>query len=445
MHDIHVPTDIQARYLPRRGTVSVIIGAFALVGFLAFFFLLTVDADRAWQAYVSNWLFFAGIAQGAVIFCAATSITKARWHWSIKRVALSFGAFLPVAFILILPMLGLREDYFTWMRYMDVDPVVQAKAGYLNIPFLVARNIVGPLILFGLSLMFMYWALRPDLGPERAHDEENDSGRARWRERISAGWLGYEAEVARSARRLRALGPALALVFAVVMSFLAIDWAMSLEPHWFSTMFPVWYFMGSFWGGITVTAVAVVLLKKFAPDLDAAMGPQQLHDVGKLVFGFSIFWAYLVFSQYIVIWYGKLPWEQEWIIHRSGAEWGPYSLVVVALCFVIPFAALLGREPKMIPGWLGAIGFLALTGLWIERHLYIYPSLHTPGTPTLTLWEPLVGLGFLALFVGCVRWFLSTFPVIQMWSSPLETEMVELERARTEDAGTGAKGAAPAP
>jgi hypothetical protein len=435
MHDIHVPSDIQARYLPRRRGVSLVIGAFTLVGFLTFLSLLRIDPDRAWQAYVSNWLFFAAIAQGAVVFAAATTITKAKWNWSVRRVSLAFGAFLPIAFILLLPMLGLREDYFTWMRYMDVDPVVQAKAGYLNIPFLIARNLVGPILLFGLSLIFMYFALRPDLGPERAADEVGDGGRAQWRERLSAGWLGQEQEEVRSWQRLKVLAPALALVYATVMSFLAIDWAMSLEPHWFSTMFPAWFFMGSFWGGIAVTVVAVVLLKKLASDFDESMGPQQLHDLGKLTFAFSVFWMYLVFSQYIVIWYGKLPWEQEWIIHRSGADWGGYSVAVIILCFAIPFAALIGRKPKLIPGWLGAIAFIALLGLWLERFLYIAPSLHEPGTATLTLWEPMIALGFLGLFVGSVRWFFSTFPVIQIWQPPTEPEMIEAElpRAETEE------------
>lgn len=443
MHDIHVPKDIQARYLPRRGAVSFIIGAFALVGFLAFGFLLTVNPERAWQTYVSNWLFFAAVAQGAILFAAATSITKARWNWSVRRVSLAFGAFLPVAFVLLLPMLGLRENYFPWIEAMEHDELVQAKAAYLNIPFLIARNVAGPLLLFGLSLMFVYWSVRPDLGPERARDEEGDGARARWRERLSGGWLGQEAEEARGLRRMRVIAPALALVYALVMSVFAVDWAMSLEPHWLSTMFPAWFFMGSFWGGIAVTVVAVVLLKKLAPDFDEAMGPQQLHDLGKLVFGFSIFWAYLAFSQYIVIWYGKLPWEQAWIVNRSGSEWGPYSLAVVILCFVVPFAGLLGRMPKVVPGWIGAISFLALAGLWLERHLFVLPSLHEPGTATLTLWEPLIGLGFLALFVGSVRWFLTTFPVIQVWTLPVEPEMVQVERARTEDAGTGAKGAYP--
>ncbi|MEX0843276.1 MAG: hypothetical protein WD120_02895, partial [Gemmatimonadota bacterium] len=206
MHDIHVPSDIQARYLPRRPAVSIVIGALSLVGFASFAFLLTADPDRAWQAYVSNWLFFTGIALGAIILGVATTITKAKWNWSIRRVGLAFGAFLPVSLILLVPMLlGLRENYFPWIAQMAYDPIVQAKAAYLNIPFLVTRNVVGALLLFGMALTFVYWALRPDLGPDREQDEGGDPGRARWRDRLSAGWLGQAEEEARSTRRLRVL------------------------------------------------------------------------------------------------------------------------------------------------------------------------------------------------------------------------------------------------
>jgi Ni/Fe-hydrogenase subunit HybB-like protein len=432
MHDIHVPERIEARYLtPARGT-TLLLAVLVAVGALAFFALLGADADRAWQAYVANWLFFTGIAQGALIFCAATVITKAKWNWSVRRLSLAMGAFLPLSYLLLLPMLGLREDYFTWIDKMAYDEIVQLKAAYLNIPFLVTRTLIGPAVLFTMSLIFMYWALRPDLGPERAADEEGVSGRAAWRERLAGNWLGREAEEARSWQRLKVLAPALVLVYAVVMSLLVVDFAMSLEPHWFSTLFPVWYFMAAFWGGIAVTVVAMVLLKRRDPYFDEHMGPQQKHDLGKLVFGFSVFWAYLFWSQYIVQWYGKLPWEQAWYIHRSTPEWGPLSLLVIFLCFVVPFVALMGRKPKLIPTWLGGVAAIALFGLWLERWLLIAPSLHTEGDPTITFWEPLIGIGFLGIFAFSVRWFLATFPVIQLWQPKPEPEMFERERVREE-------------
>jgi hypothetical protein len=128
-----------------------------------------------------------------------------------------------------------------------------------------------------------------------------------------------------------------------------------------------------------------------------------------------------------VIWYGKLPWEQLWMVDRAGAEWGKLSLLVLILCFILPFASLIGRAPKLIPQWLGIVTALILTGLWLFHFLLIAPSLHVEGTPTITFWEPLIGLGFLGIFASAVRWFLATFPLIQLWQpSPLE-EMTEAE------------------
>ena len=427
MHDVPIPSEIPARYLDASRRAGLLAGILTATGATAFIAYLLISPDRAWQAYVSNWLFFTSIAQGAIILCAATVITKARWNWSVRRISLAFGAFLPVSFLLLLPMLTLRENYFPWIELMATDELVQAKAAYLNIPFLTVRQIAGALLLFGLSLWFMYLALRPDLGPERAADEGAHPARLRWRRRLAGGWRGSATEEAASWSRLTILSPALVLVYAVVMSLFAIDWAMSLEPHWLSTMFPPWFFMGAFWGGAAATALAAVLLKRTDAFADRHISAHQLHDLGKLTFAFSVFWTYLFFSQYLVIWYGKLPWEQEWLVHRSGAEWGPLGLLVIVLCFVVPFSALIGERPKTVPAWLGGVALLALTGLWLERYLLIAPSLHQAGSATITIWEPLIGLGFLGLFGGAARWFLLTFPMIQLWQPKPEPEMLERE------------------
>jgi hypothetical protein len=427
MHDIPIPSSIPARYLPRPKTSTLVGGALAAVGAISFFVLLGSDPDRAWQHYVSNWLFFTSVTQGAVILCAVTVITKAKWNWSVRRISLALGSFLPISFLLLLPMLTLREGYFPWIELMATDEVVQRKAAYLNIPFLTIRNVLGASILFGLSLVFMYLALRPDMGPERQGDEEGNPSRSRWRARLSAGWRGREVEEAASWDKLKRLAPALVLAYAIVMSMFAIDWAMSLEPHWFSTLFPAWYFMGAFWGGIASTALVSVMLKWKSSFVNEHVSSYQLYDLGRGTFAFSVFWTYLFFSQYIVIWYGKLPWEQQWIVDRSLPEWGPLSLLTIVLCFIVPFASLIGRGPKSVPAWLGIVTTLVLTGQWLEMYLFVAPSLWEPGMPTFTIWQPLIGLGFLGVLILVVRRFLSTFPVIQVWQPAAEAEMFETE------------------
>ncbi len=422
----HIPSEIPVRYLPRSRGTSTLVGALIVVGLMSFVIRLSQDAHSAWISYVSNWLFFTSISAGAVLFAMATWIVKAKWNWSVRRVSQSFVAFLPIAFVLLLPMLGLREGYFPWIEEMAHDPVLQRKAAYLNIPFLITRNVVGLALLFGMALHFVYLAVRPDMGMVQGH-EGGDPARASWRQRLTSGWTGQQAEEASSYERMTRLAPAFVLAYAVVMSIVAYDWAMSLEPHWFSTMFGPWFFMGAFWGGIAATSLWCLFLRTQHGDFRNHIGLQQRHDLGKLAFAFTVFWTYLFFSQYIVIWYGKLPWEQAWMVRRSDAPWGGFSTLVVVLCFVIPFAGLIGRKAKMKPALLATFATVILTGLWLERYGLIAPSLHREGDPIFTIWHPLIGCLFLGLWLGAVRWFLSTFPALQLWQPPVDPETVEAE------------------
>jgi hypothetical protein len=427
MAQIHIPSEIPVRFLPRSRGANVFFGILILIGLVAFFNTLAWDAPRAWRAYVVNWLFFTSVAAGALALTAATTITKARWNWSVRRMSLAFSAFLPVAFVLLLPMLGLREGYFPWIEAMASDPIVQKKAAYLNIPFLIARNVVGAALLFGAFLYMAYLYLRPDMGLLReGAGGGGDSGRTRWIDRLTQGWIGQEQEEVRSYRRLTRLGPASVLLYAVVMSIFAFDWAMSLAPHWFSTIFGAWFFMGALWGGVAATAWVTVYAKGRDPDLNKLMGVQQLHDLGKLAFAFTVFWAYLFWSQYLVIWYGKLPWEQAWIIRRADAPWTNLTILTLVLCFVVPFAGLIGRKAKMTPWILRLFATVILAGLWLERYLMVVPSIHESGA-TITIWEPLIGLLFLGPFLWSVRWFLSTFPAVQVWQPMVEPESLEAE------------------
>ncbi|MDT8367987.1 MAG: hypothetical protein RQ745_02180 [Longimicrobiales bacterium] len=428
MAHLHIPDSIPARFVSRTRASSTLFGAMALIGAVAFFMQLGNNAQAAWVSYVSNWLFFTSVAMGAIIFAAVTTIVRAKWNWSLRRVSLAGVAFLPISFLLLLPMLGLREVYFPWIEQLTHDPLVQAKAAYLNTTFLVVRNLAGPLLLFGLSIHFAFLALRPDMG--RLDEEELDEGQRRWRDRLMAGWSDQDAEELHSRNRMARLSPALVIVYAAVMSFLVYDWAMTLEPHWFSTLFGGWFFMGALWGGIAFTALGGVWLRGRDDFAWKAIGVQQRHDVGKLAFGFTVFWTYLFWSQYIVIWYGKLPWEQIYMVKRAGHGWGSFSLLVIVTCFVIPFAGLIGRAPKFSPKWLGLMMVTILFGLWSERYWLIAPTLQTGGYDvTNMLYQVGIGVGFLGLFLASIQWFFATFPIIQIWQPPQFEETHDTEVA----------------
>ncbi|MEJ2538649.1 MAG: hypothetical protein P8188_01485, partial [Gemmatimonadota bacterium] len=215
MAHIHIPDRVEARFLPRNKGASLIFGVMFIVGLAAFIIRLGQDSTAAWASYVSNWLFFTSVAMGAVMFTGATQIVKAKWNWSLRRVGVAFAAFLPVAFVLLIPMLFLRENYFPWIEQMAYDPIVQKKAAYLNIPFFMTRTVVGVAVLFSVALYFAYLMIRPDMG--LVDEASLDSGQKSWRDRLMAGWSGQQVEEHRVWGRISRLAPAMALVYAVVM------------------------------------------------------------------------------------------------------------------------------------------------------------------------------------------------------------------------------------
>ena len=388
----------------------------AAVGTAAFVYgLLIGDSIRAWQALLVNFLFFAGLAQAGVALSAMLQTTSARWGRSLKRMSEATAAFLPVAFGLLLILLLGISTWAPWVR----EPI-EAKTPWLNIPFFVIRQILAFLLLSWLSLLYVYRSLRPDIGMLNESGERQATGFAK---RLIADWQGVVQERLSSQRSQDRLAPGLLIAYAWVLSLVAFDFVMALDPHWFSTLMGAYYFIGNLFVGIAfVTIVAVWGRDRLG--LQDYIGRQQLHDIGKLLFGFSILWAYMVWSQYLVIWYGDLPEETEFVYHRMHGAWAPVTWAVITLSFTAPFTVLLSRAVKTHSRGLTAIAIVALVGMWLERFLLVSPSLwHGDGVP-LGIVEVLVTAGVLGLFGSCYATFLDTFPVLPV-SDPRLTTVTE--------------------
>jgi Ni/Fe-hydrogenase subunit HybB-like protein len=250
--------------------------------------------------------------------------------------------------------------------------------------------------------------------------------------RLTSRWLGQEAEELRSHRRLLGLAPALAATYALAMGVISWDFVMSLEPHWFSTLLGPYFFMGAFLGGIMATAL-MTLLYRDQLELEHWILPSTLHDLGKLGFGFTVFWGYLFFSQYIVIWYGLLPIEQAFVIHRFTPPFKYVAQLVGLGIFVIPFFGLLSVVTKRTPRLLATLAIISLAGLYLERYLLVFPSWYIGADRLPLSWpEPAIALLFAGLLLAALGWFASRFPLMQMWQPPSELELqgVELEMAQ---------------
>jgi hypothetical protein len=386
-----------------------------LLGVAAFVTALMIDPSRAWRAYHFNWIYFTLMAQGAVLLAVIVTIAKGMWSRPIRRMALAFVAFLPIAYVLMLPIVTVgAEHIFPWMQ----DAV--HKEAYLNQPFLIVRHVVLLGVLFGLSLTFAYWALRPDLGLLRDRAPEHLRGMYG---RMTRNWRGQEAEELLAHRRLSAIAPATAIAYAVALGVVGWDFVMSLEPYWFSTLIGPYVFMGGFLSGLMALAIMVILFLR-AHDLYDYILPTTFHDLGKLCFGFTVFWAYLFYSQFIVIWYGMLPFEQAFINHRFDEPFKLISILVGLMVFVIPFFGLMGVKPKKTTSIFMTFAIISLVGLWLERYLLVYPS-HYFDAPSLPLgWIEIgMALPFAALLLGSITFFMTRFPMFQLWIPQSEIEL----------------------
>jgi Ni/Fe-hydrogenase subunit HybB-like protein len=407
--------------------LRIAIPVLIVLGVIVFIAALLTDVERAWRAYHMNWLYFTSIAQGGFMLAVVTTIAKGMWSRPIRRIALAFSAFLPIAYLLVIPIFIGAEHIFPWIHHP-----VAGKDVYLNVPFMVVRQLLGLGIMFTLSLVFAYWALRPDLGQLRDQVPERLRGLYG---RMTVGWRGQEAEELLAHRRLTVLAPAVAIAYAVGMGVMSWDFVMSLEPHWFSTLIGPYVFMGAFLGGLMTIAIITVIVLRRLNMWDVIL-PTTLHDLGKLCFGFTIFWAYLFFSQFIVIWYAKFPHEQAFIVHRFVPPFRLVSQIVGTLLFVVPFFGLMGVKPKKTPLILMTFAIISLVGLWLERYILVYPSLYI-GTPVLPIgWQEFgMALPFAGLFLASLMWFMTRFPLFQLWipASELELEGLEVPHEAPQD------------
>jgi len=371
----------------------------AVIGALAFLLLAARagSSDRAWRDFHINWLFWTGLSQAGVLFSASQIISKSRWSHPVRRIAEASAAFLPVSFVLFLVLWLGRVHIFPWIA----APVEEwPKAFWLRDWFVWLRDGVSLLFLYGLSFWFIADSLRAD--------------------------RATGAELERIELRLTRLAAGLIPAYAVVMSLVAFDLIMSLAPHWYSNLLGAYYFMAAWLMALMALALTTIWWRRHL-GLETLVTPKVMHDLGKLCFGFTVFWMYLFFSQFIVIWYGNMPEETSFMMLRiASTQWRPVGILMVCLVFVIPFWGLMGVVPKKTPAILGTFAVISLTGLWLDRWVFVVPSI-AQGSPRVPLgWqEVLVTAGFAGLWGLCHLWFARRWPIV----SPRLLQRMEEEGA----------------
>lgn len=375
------------------------------IGLIALIYLLVSEPKRAWGAYAINTLYWLGITNGAMVLACAIRLANGRWAGPVMRIAESMSAFYPfgIGLFLILLFVGSRA-YLPWLTH--VEP---RQAAYLNYPFLIARTLIGLGILWWLGRDVARISLRSDAQLLKNHVAPELKPQY---EKLAEGWRGEQQEIDWQRSRLSKRAPQMVLAFAVFSTLFAWDWVMSLTPDWVSTLFGWWFFMGAFLSGIAMTAfLSTQLRSKYR--LEAYITPHHFWDVGKLVFGFSIFWVYQFWSQYLPIWYANMPEETWWVFLRFEEPWRALGFTIFGFVFLLPFLGLMNMATKKSPFWLALFSLIVLTGMWMERHILVMPSLE-PGRVWVGLPEIGVTIGFMGVFGWAVQGFLTKYPSVKV-------------------------------
>ncbi len=391
-------------------TLVKVLGPLLLVlGIAAAGYGFTQEAERARGAFIVNFMYWAGISQGALMLAVASVIVGARWTRPLKRMGEAFALFMVPMYLLLMAFLvGGGLEAYPWHHWAPGEAPPH-KAIYLTDTFFVARLAVGLGFLILLNLLFIRASLRADLGfaASRLGDKAPS-----WWSNLTSGWRGDEVEIEASQSFQRSIAPVVALTYALVFSMVAIDVSMSLAPYWYANMFPAWYFMSCMWSGLVYQALFSLSLKKWM-GAEHLLKSSNYHDLGKLTFGLTMFWAYTLFAQYLPIWYGNMTEEIGFILLRTEVEpWATLSKVTLALCFPIPFTMLLSRGLKKTPVGYFTVATILAIGIWLERFTVVMPSIWKGDNLPMGFTELGMTAGFLGFFMLFVVGFLSRVPTV---------------------------------
>ena len=372
---------------------------FVAIGVVTFIFGLTSEhPERAWQAYLINFLLWSAIAQGAVLFSAVMHMTNARWSGPLSGLSESFTAFFPLSFILFLLLFIGRTHIFPWLQ-----EDLHGKEVWLNIPFLFWRDFFGLLILYLLGFAYLFNALQLKYDPNQPMGEI--------RKYIYNAWKQNHLKPERIKSRMTVWGGLYILAFALVLSLIGFDLVMSMDPHWISTLFGAYHFVKSFFVGLGALIILAAIIRIKQGEA-SGIKTNHFHDIGKLFFGFCLLWADFFYVQLMVIYYGNIPEETHYVIVRTMlAPWNKLAWTVFIVCFIGPFFILLNQRIKTKPVLMLTICSVVIIGIWLEHLLLLGPALsHDTQAIPLSLSDGLISLGFLGLMAIAVGYFLKVFP-----------------------------------
>ncbi|RPJ55081.1 MAG: hypothetical protein EHM23_27335 [Acidobacteria bacterium] len=309
-----------------------------------------LNPEQFFHSYLYAFLFWLGITLGSVAVLMLHHLVGGLWGFVIQRVLETAARLLPLMALLFIPIiLGLPSLYEWTHGEAGEIAALRHKSAYLNVPFFLVRAVVYFAIWTLLAYLLARWS--------RQVDETGNTALVTKMERLS--------------------GPGL-VIYGVTMTFAAVDWVMSLEPEWYSTIFGMAFLVGQ---GLSALCFAVIVTWSLADrkPLADVVTRKQFHDLGNLLLAFVMLWAYIAFSQFLIIWSGNIPEEAVWYQHRLHGGWEWVALILITLHFGVPFLVLLQSRAKKRAGILSKIAIGLLVLRLVDLYWIVAPSLHTEG------------------------------------------------------------------
>ncbi len=321
-----------------------------------------------WANILLNGYLYLGIAGSVTLFLAIHTIAESGWHVAIQRVLESIGAYLPIAGVILLLLVPGIHSIYEWSHPTE-DKLILGKQPFLNMPFFLIRTFGFIAIWSGLMIWIRKYSLLMDLDPNPDYF-----------------------------KKIKRLSSIFVPLFVFTYFFSSWDWIMSLEPHWYSTMYGFYMVANAMASGLSATILILYLIKRFGGLRE--VNEEHLHDLGKYLFGVSIFWGYLWGSQYLLIWFSNIPEESVYFVKR----WDNYPIMMninVILNFFVPLFLLMTRGSKRIWSWVALVSAIVLVGHWLDYFINIMPGA-TESFPSISIISIGAALLFAATFVYIV-------------------------------------------
>jgi len=369
---------LDARKLELNPSTNMMVYGLMAVGVITFLAGLFVgDPARMWNSFLINHSLFMGLGLGGLFFLVIHYLAFAGWNVAIRRVSESFASYLVFALVFQLILLFGLGKIYPWTNHelMANDHLLHAKQGYFGFAFYIAR-----IVAFFAVVVFFSWKLI-----QNSLQQDHDGGK----------------DLLLKQKPLSAM---FLVLFAPLFTIFAVDTIKSLDPKWFSTIFGVYVFIGFVQASVAATIMVIRMMQKSG--YLSAVTVDHFHDLGKYLFGFSIFWAYIGVSQYLLIWYANVPEETTFYLLREKSSWVMVTIALPILRFLLPFVLLLPRMAKRTPSYLEKVCVIVIIGAWVDLFLLIIPY-YSPEKINLSIFDLGLFLGFLGFFAFAVRRFLS--------------------------------------